>query len=197
MKTIWKVLIIVLAIIIIGGLAFFIYMKTTYLSKDEVQDIVIDDINQNKNDIYFESVDFEFDEKAYDVNVYYNNVEYEYKIDAKNGRIIYTDFTNNSVDMQNNQNVTNNGTGAQNGHNNGTQNIQGTNGISLNEAKQIAFEQAGVTEANVNITKAVHEVDDGIDVFEIEFNDNNYEYDFTINKNTGEVISYDRDQLHR
>ena len=197
MKTIWKVLIIVLAIIIIGGLAFFIYMKTTYLSKDEVQDIVIDDINQNKNDIYFESVDFEFDEKAYDVNVYYNNVEYEYKIDAKNGRIIYTDFTNNSVDMQNNQNVTNNGTGAQNGQNNGTQNIQGTNGISLNEAKQIAFEQAEVTEANVNITKAVHEVDDGIDVFEIEFNDNNYEYDFTINKNTGEVISYDRDQLHR
>ena len=197
MKTIWKVLIIVLAIIIIGGLAFFIYMKTTYLSKNEVQDIVIDDINQNKNDIYFESVDFEFDEKAYDVNVYYNNVEYEYKIDAKNGRIIYTDFTNNSVDMQNNQNVTNNGTGAQNGQNNGTQNIQGTNGISLNEAKQIAFEQAGVTEANVNITKAVHEVDDGIDVFEIEFNDNNYEYDFTINKNTGEVISYDRDQLHR
>ena len=190
MKTIWKVLIAILAIIIIGGLAFWIYMKTTYLSEDEIKDIVIDDINQNENDIYFESVDFEFDEKAYDVSVYYNNVEYEYKIDGKNGRIIYTDYVNNSNNSSNTQNNENNTT------NDNTSNNTSTTEITLDEAKQIAFKQAGVSENDINLRKANEEVDDGISVYEIEFTDSTYEYDFTINKNTGEVISYDKDNLN-
>ncbi len=190
MKTIWKVLIAILAIIIIGGLAFWIYMKTTYLSEDEIKDIVIDDINQNENDIYFESVDFEFDEKAYDVSVYYNNVEYEYKIDGENGRIIYTDYVNNSNNSSNTQNNENNTT------NDNTSNNTSTTEITLDEAKQIAFKQAGVSENDINLRKANEEVDDGISVYEIEFTDSTYEYDFTINKNTGEVISYDKDNLN-
>ena len=190
MKTIWKVLIVILAIIIIGGLAFWIYMKTTYLSEDEIKDIVIDDINQNENDIYFESVDFEFDEKAYDVSVYYNNVEYEYKIDGENGRIIYTDYVNNFNNSSNTQNNENNTT------NDNTSNNTSTTEITLDEAKQIAFKQAGVSENDINLRKANEEVDDGISVYEIEFTDSTYEYDFTINKNTGEVISYDKDNLN-
>ena len=190
MKTIWKVLIVILAIIIIGGLAFWIYMKTTYLSEDEIKDIVIDDINQNENDIYFESVDFEFDEKAYDVSVYYNNVEYEYKIDGKNGRIIYTDYVNNTNNSSNTQNNANNTT------TDNTSNNTSTTEITLDEAKQIAFKQAGVSENDINLRKANEEVDDGTAVYEIEFTDSTYEYDFTINKNTGEVISYDKDNLN-
>lgn len=189
MKTIWKVLIVILAIIIIGGLAFWIYMKTTYLNEDEVKDIVIRDINQNENDIHFESVEFEFDEKTYDVSVYYNNVEYEYKINAENGRIIYTDYvsTNKSDSNSNQNNNTDNNTDGDN---------TTTAEITLDEAKQIAYDHAGVKENDINLRKAYEEIDDGISVYEIEFTDTTYEYDITISKTTGEIISYDKDNLN-
>ncbi len=200
MKTIWKVLIGVVLVIIVIALAFFIYMKSTYLSENEIKDIIIEDTKQKSNDIYFESVEFEWDEKAYDVNIYYNNVEYEYKVDAKNGRIVYTDFhgiQTNHVNNQETQNNTSNQNNTNNQNSASNQNGNQNNGISLNEAKDIAFTEAGVTENNVTVTKAVHEIEDGIDVFEIEFVDSTYEYDFTINKNTGEVMAYDKDHLRR
>ncbi len=192
MKTIWKVLIIILAIIIISALAFLIYMQTTYLSKDEIKDIVIEDMNQNENDIYFESIEFEFDEKIYEVHVYYNNVEYDYKIDGKNGRIIYTDYvnsSNNSANTQNNENSTTNTDTSSSSDNT-------TTAITLDEAKQIAYDYANVNESDINLKKAKEEVNNRVSVYEIEFTDTTYEYEIKINKNTGEIISYEKDNLN-
>ncbi len=192
MKTIWKVIIAVVIIIILIVIGFIIYINTAFISKEEAQNAVIKDMNQDEDDIYFESTDLELEEGQYDISLYYNNTEYEYKIDAKNGRVIYTDYVNSS-----NQN---NGTTNQDTNNQNTQNNSQTNStataISLDKAKQIAFEHAGVTEADINLTKAQNEMDDGKEVYEIEFYYNNQEYDYKIDANNGEIISYDRDGHH-
>ena len=102
MKKYGKIIIIVVGILVVLALLILIYFKTTFISKNEVKDIVADNMNVSSSDLYFESIDFEFDNGIYEVEVYYQNRDYEYKIDAKEGKVIYTDYR--SVNTNNNQN---------------------------------------------------------------------------------------------
>lgn len=193
MKTIWKVIIATIIIIILIIIGFIIYINTAFISKEEAQRIVTEDMNQDEDDIYFESTELELAEGQYDISLYYNNTEYEYKIDAKNGRIIYTDYANS-----NNQNNTNSNENSQNNTNSNQDNSQSSTQatISLDEAKKIAFDHAGVQEADIDLRQAHNEMDDGRNIYEIEFYYNNQEYDYKIDANSGEIISYDRDGHH-
>ena len=102
MKKYGKIIIIVVGIIAVIALLVLIYFKIAFISKNEVKDIVADNIKVNSGNLYFESIDFKIDKIIYEVEVYYKNRNYEYKIDAKEGKIIYTDFR--AVNTNNNQN---------------------------------------------------------------------------------------------
>ena len=188
-----KALIIILsivAILLVIGIGIFIYMKVTYLSENEVKEIVINDTGLNSNDIYFDNVELDMEDNAYDVDFYYNNVEYEYKIDAKNGRIIYNNF---NIDNTSNQN--NNNTNATNETNENTNNNITTTEITLDEAKNIALEHAQLNENDVTFTKTQMDTDDGKQVYDIDFIYNNEEYDYEIAVSNGEVISYSKESI--
>ncbi len=178
-----KILIGLLAIVIVIIIAaFLIYMNTAFISKEEAKTNLAKHISVDEEDIYFENVDFEMDNNQYEVDFYYNNQEYEAKIDAKEGKIIYTDYPLNSTNT-----TTNNGNGNQNG--NSTQQE-----ITLEEAKQIALNHANLNENDVTLVKA--EIDhDGDGMYEIEWRDATYEYDFDISR-TGNVLHYDKDRIH-
>ena len=176
-----KILIGLLAIAIVIIIAFLIYINTAFISKEEAKTNLAKHINVEENDIYFENVDLEMDNNQYEVDFYYNNQEYEAKIDAKEGKIIYTDYPLNST------NTTNNGNGNQNS--NSTQEE-----ITLEEAKQIALKHANLNENDVTLVKA--EIDhDGEGMYEIEWRDATYEYEFDISR-TGNVLHYDKDRIH-
>ena len=176
-----KFLIGLLAIVIIFIIAFLVYMNTAFISKEEAKTNLAKHINVDEEDIYFENVDLEMDNNQYEVDFYYNNQEYEAKIDAKEGKIIYTDYPLNST------NTTNNGNGNQNS--NSTQEE-----ITLEEAKQIALKHANLNENDVTLVKAEIE-HDGEGMYEIEWRDTTYEYDFDISR-TGNVLHYDKDRIH-
>ena len=176
-----KFLIGLLAIVIIFIIAFLVYMNTAFISKEEAKTNLAKHINVDEEDIYFENVDLEMDNNQYEVDFYYNNQEYEAKIDAKEGKIIYTDYPLNST------NTTNNGNGNQNG--NSTQEE-----ITLEEAKQIALKHANLNENDVTLVKAEIE-HDGEGMYEIEWRDATYEYEFDISR-TGNVLHYDKDRIH-
>lgn len=182
-----KILIGLLAIVIIFIIAFLVYMNTAFISKEEAKTNLAKHISVDEEDIYFENVDLEMDNNQYEVDFYYNNQEYEAKIDAKEGKIIYTDYPLNST------NTTNNGNGNQNGSNN--QNGNSTQQeITLEEAKQIALNHANLNEKDVTLVKA--EIDHDEDgMYEIEWRDTTYEYDFDISR-TGNVLHYDKDRIH-
>ncbi len=197
MKKNGKIIIIVVGIIIVVALLILIYFKTAFISENEVKDIVADNMSVSSSDLYFESIDFEMDKSVYEVEVYYQNRDYEYKIDAKDGKIIYTDFnttdsiTNDNSSNNNNSNNNSNTNGSSNNGNNAT-----TASIPLDEAKNIALTHANLTEDAVQFLRTEQEYDDGVLVYEIDFTHGDYEYDYKINANTGEVVSYDRDSIY-
>ena len=202
MKKYGKIIIIVVGILVVITLLILIYFKTTFISKNEVKDIVAANMNVSSGDLYFEDIDFELDKGIYEVEVWYiNDAAYEYKIDAKEGKIIYTDFKyftnqNNSSNGNNNNNGnsnSNNNTGNYNGQNS----INGvTANITLDEAKNIALTDAELDINSVQFTREELEHDNHTLVYELEFFYNNIEYDYEINATTGDIISYDKDSIY-
>ena len=65
--------------------------------------------------------------------------------------------------------------------------------ISLAEAKQIAFNHAGVNGANAVFDEEDLETDDGITYYDLEFDVGENEYQYEINAYTGVIIDYDID----
>ena len=191
MKKYWKIIIITVSIIVFFALLLLIYFKVTFIGKDDVKKIVIDNMNVSSSDVFFESIELELDKNYYEVEVYYKNKDYEYKIDAKEGKIIYTDFQSYNSD----NNTNNNGNGNDNSNGNGNNNTNNTK-ISLQEARNITLEHANLDISVVNIVKCESEYDDGILIHEIEFIYNNYEYDYKIDSRTGEIISFDKDSIY-
>lgn len=179
-----KILIGLLAIVMIIVVAFLIYINTAFISKEEAKTNLAKHINVDEEDIYFENVDLEMDKKQYEIDFYYNNQEYEAKIDAKEGKVIYTDYpltTTNTTTSNGNGNKNQNGTATQ-------------QEITLEEAKQIALNHAKLNENDVTLVKA--EVDhDGQGMYEIEWRDATYEYDFDISR-TGNVLHYEKEVYH-
>ncbi len=196
MKKYGKIIIIVVGILIVIALLILIYFKTAFISKDDVKDIIAANMNANVNDLYFEDIDFDFDKGVYEVEVYYHNDAYEYKVDARTstegGSIIYTDFnTTNSITSDNSSNNNSNANDSTNNGNNAT-----TASITVEEAKNIALINANLTEDAVQFLRTEQEYDDGVLVYEIDFTSGDYEYDYKINANTGDVVSYDRDSIY-
>ena len=204
MKKYGKIIIIVVGILAIIALLVLLYFKTAFISKNEVKDIIAANMNVNSGDLYFEDIDFEFDKGVYEVEVYYQNRDYEYKIDAKEGKVIYTDFkyftnqnnTNNTNDF-NNSNNNGNGNGNNSGSTNNQNNLSGVEpSITLDEAKNIAVTNAGVDINSVKFTREELDHDNHTLVYELEFFYNNIEYDYEINATTGDIISYDKDSIY-
>lgn len=66
--------------------------------------------------------------------------------------------------------------------------------ISKEEAKKIAFSHAKVTEADVKKLKVDLDYEDGIQVYEVDFNAAGFEYDYDINAKTGEITKFDKEK---
>lgn len=197
MKKYGKIIIIVVGILVVIALLILIYFKTTFISKDDVKDIIAANMNVSSGDLYFEDIDFDFDKGVYEVEVLYiNDAVYEYKIDARTstegGRIIYTDFkyfTNGITDDNNSNNSNNSST-------NGSSNNATTASITVDEAKNIALTDAGLDINSIQFTREELEHDNHTLVYELEFYYNNIEYDYEINATTGDIISYDKDSIY-
>ena len=200
MKKYGKIIIIVVGILVVIALLILIYFKTTFISENDVKGIIAANMNANVNDLYFEDIDFDLDKGIYEVEVYYYNDAYEYKIDARTstegGRIIYTDFkyfTNGITDDNNSNNINNN---SNNSSTNGSTNNATTASITVEEAKTIALTNANLTEDVVQFLRTEQEYDNGVLVYEIDFTYGDYEYDYKINANTSEIVSFDRDSIY-
>ncbi len=175
-----KILLGIVAVVIVIVAGFFIYRNTAYISKEEVKTTLAEEINVEEDDIHFENVDLEMENSQYEIDFYYNNNEYEAKIDAKDGKLIYTDFITTNNTTTTNDNTATNDTAEE---------------ITIEEAKQIALEYASLKEEDLTLVRQREENDDGVMVYEIEWRDATYEYDFDISK-TGEVLQYDKDRIN-
>lgn len=84
------------------------------------------------------------------------------------------------------------------GENTQNLNSKGTNSsnnasITAQAAEQKALEHAGIDAADATFKRTELDLDDGIYKYEIEFYVGNIEYDYEIDANTGNIISFDKD----
>lgn len=68
--------------------------------------------------------------------------------------------------------------------------------ISQDEAKAIALKDAGLAEKDVTLLTVEQDIDDGRTEFEIEFIKDTTEYSYTINADTGEIISKESENVN-
>lgn len=64
--------------------------------------------------------------------------------------------------------------------------------LSADEALDIALNQAGVTRDSIRDLENRLEWDDGIQVYEIDFDSGSNEYSFDVNAETGAIVERDR-----
>ncbi|MCD8124026.1 MAG: PepSY domain-containing protein [Lachnospiraceae bacterium] len=144
------------------------------ISLEEARAVALADAGLSGDEVTFTkaAADQENGISVYDFEFYTDSAEYEYEIRAANGSI-YSKSRENRIRE--------------------TEASTESSRISLDEAKAIALEQAGLSASEVTFVKAKMEKDDGTLVYEIEFFRGQTEYECTIDALTGEILEYDEE----
>ncbi len=81
--------------------------------------------------------------------------------------------------------------GQNNGNNQGS--VPATAGITVERAKEIALERAGLAASDVTFTEARRDYDDRVEVYDIEFRRGRTEYSAEIRVSDGAIVSWEVD----
>lgn len=115
---------------------------------------------------------------CYDVEILVEGVVYKYRIDASRGDLLKVTVNDQEVAIDKVP---------------GAISSPNSQYISLEEAKRIALEDAGITEAD--LTEFEHEMDYALGkyLFELEFGTSTHEYEYEIDANDGSIFKKDVD----
>lgn len=158
--------------------------QAEYLGVDAAKAIALAAADITESDAVFTTAELE--EKNglsyYEIDFTVGGQEYDYDIDAISGKIIENQ-TKAVDDTEANEATTAN-----------TTNAASDGQVTLEEAKEIALNHAGLTADGVTFIKGKLERDDGREKYDIEFYTSDFkEYDYEIDPQTGEILSYDYD----
>lgn len=140
------------------------------VSLEEAKRIALEDASLNADDVDFLKTDRSSEDDAayYDIQFLINGTIYKYQIDTESGEILHVGYE------------------AEGAAEEGT---SGSSSISLDEARAIALEHAGVQESDATFVKEKN----GKSTYELEFYSGETEYDYEIDKATGAILNVDRD----
>lgn len=177
------------------------------------EDIALKDAGIAYSDARIRRTEFDFDngQYVYEIEFSSGGVEYDYTIKASDGTILWRDselmdgyVANANQGQSQTPPAANTQQPTQNQQEQTQQqppaapqaNTSNTAYISVDEAKNIALGQAGLSASDVNFVKTKLENDDGRAEYEIEFYSGTTEYDYTIDAVTGTVLEYDMDSIY-
>lgn len=164
-KKIYIIIITIITAILLAIISVFLFTKDNKFSKEVAINIALDYANINKKDA--SNIKYEKDGNIYEIEFNDKNYKYEIEIDSKTGNVIkYEKDIISKSPISNNNNV-----------------------ISEEEAKKIATDYLNINVEGVSFTKNKLDYDDGILIYELEFYDNDIEYEFNINAYTKEIIN--------
>ncbi|MGG5463448.1 PepSY domain-containing protein [Clostridium sp. B9] len=145
-----------------------VYNNQSKITLDQAKEIALKHADILENQITFIKGNREFDDgiDKYEIEFYFDNKEYDYDINANTGEIISYDY-----DIKNYNNK--------------------QSKITVEKAKEIALKHANLSGNQVTFIKVDQEFDDGIDKYDIQFYFDNKEYEYDINADTGEIVSFD------
>ncbi len=158
-----------------------------YITAEQAKAAALAHAKLNESDVTFVKANLDYDDgrAVYDVEFYVGNKEYDYEIDAVSGKVreYDYDYENDRVTVSTTKKTT------------GKTTMKDTASyISAAKAKEIALKHAGVTAGSATFVKAERDRDDGRVVYEVEFYDGIFEYDYEIDALSGKVLEYDKER---
>lgn len=177
----------ILGATILSGSFMSFATNNSYIGVEKAKSIALKDAGVSNVTFVKAKLDTEDGVKVYDVEFYKGNVEYDYEIDAKTGKILEkdTDIENYTIPTKQTTKQAANKNNTKNNVKNTTNNAY----IGVEKAKAIALKDAGLGSAT--FTKAKLDTDDGIKIYDIEFRSGNMEYDYEIDAKTGTILEKD------
>lgn len=148
------------------------------ITLEDAKTIALNDAGLAEEDATFIKTEFDKQDNVYDIEFICGAMEYEYEIDAINGKILessaepayVTDSDDGAVAPQ-------------------------PEYIGLARAKEIALDDAGVNAEDVTYKKAKLDKDDGKAVYDIEFVTKTKDYEYEIDAITGDIVNKDVESI--
>lgn len=182
-----------------------------YLGEEKAKEAALSHANVSADKIthYEIELDYENGSMVYEIEFNCEGFEYDYDIDAVTGTVLKNEkkLDNDYIPPQNNNTPDNSdamdGTGNTNSTSNannsggsssgGTQSGSSASYIGESQAKEAALSHAGLAAGNITNFQCKLDHEDGIMVYEIEFDCDGFEYDYDIHASTGAVLKHERD----
>lgn len=161
----------------------------TIVSLDTAKKTALTDAGLSEAAVTFtdQKLDRDDGRMMYEIDFYTSDTKYEYEINAKTGDI----FSKSKEALPATGNVVTSlpATAEPNPPQTESTTSAVSSQISIEEAKNIALADAGVSSSAATFTKSKLDIDDGVYVYDIEFYTSDREYDYEINRDTGAVRS--------
>lgn len=192
-------------ILIIGGAVLIskAIAKGSSISQTAAENFAFADAGVSRDSAVLSHTEFDYDDGqfVYEVEFYYDGIEYDYVIKASDGTIINkkTEYNNapisqgGSSSTEPSSNTVQQDNTAETSSNTISQNNTSNNYIGVDAAKEAALSHSGFVASEVTFYKAKLENDDGYTVYEIEFFKDNMEYEYSIDAFSGKILEYDMD----
>ncbi len=146
------------------------------ITLDEAKELVLKKAGLDKADVVFTKAKLDYDDGrlVYEIDFKTDETRYDAEVDATNGEIIQweVEAKNNAANKEQTANA---------------------ELITLEDAKKIALDKAGLKEKDVVFEEARLDKDDGRLVYDIEFRHDRVEYSFEIDATDGTIIEWEKD----
>lgn len=152
------------------------------LTKEEAMDIALKDAGFAKADVTGLHAELDRDDGTvhYDVEFYKDGKEYDYEIHAETGKIL------EPVKKAADSNTTNTETTKPK--------TETAKQLTKDQAISKALSHAGLKKSQVSKLKAELDKDDGVKVYEVEFETADYEYDYEIHATSGKILKSEKER---
>lgn len=200
-KAILSSVCIVAVLAVLGGgsvLAANAAAKSSAIGEASAQNYAFADAGVDPASATILKTEFDFDDGhfVYDIEFVANGYEYDYQVKSSDGTILKRELdpTGASLTGQGTvQNQTQNSDVQNQTQNSATESAaansqQASAQISLDDAKNAALTDAGLSASDVTYTKDRLDYDDGVSVYDIEFYTSDQSYDYEIDANTGAIL---------
>ncbi len=169
------------------------------VSLDSAIDIALQDAGVNRGDaVLVDQPSLDKDDKKphYDIEFRHNDVEYDYEIAVDNGSVIKAEKEKEKDKIQSNEK----GSEPVKVKEENKESVKPSSPaaenpekeyISIENAKEIALNNAGVKKEDAVFKKAYYDSDDLVAHFDIEFVANGYEYEYEIKASNGAILEKD------
>lgn len=212
----------VCAVLIIGLIAFSVLYAVSSISGNQgigiekATNVALNDSGFGESEVRDLRTNYDRldNSDVYRIEFSVNDIEYEYDISAKNGKILMAKRAPKNASSSESSSKEPSQSGAPETNSNSQKpsdsssnkqpadnsSAQQSNGgyqhISVDKAKEIALSNSGVSSSSASFKKAKLDREDGIYIYEIEFYSGQFEYEYEIDAVSGDILSFDRESIY-